>query len=175
MDFYIDRKLNTDFLKEHKKSMEKLCAGFNKCEKRKVALMSLERQFKAYQQLAKDRQWDSREEYREIPDTCWDAILNNREFAFGNIFAANMESFLEMLLDDTGGEVSFCLLNIDFILNYLDEDKAIQDKNVASECIKREVENQSNDVVQQKNLKNLTDVRNWYEQTDNLMEHISNA
>lgn len=43
------------FLKEHKKSMEKLCAGFNKCEKRKVALMSLERQFKTYQQLAKDR------------------------------------------------------------------------------------------------------------------------
>lgn len=101
--------------------------------------------------------------------------MNNREFAFGNIFATNMESFLEMLLDDTGGEVSFCLLNIDFILNYLDEDKTIQDKNVASECIKREVANQSNDVVQQKNLKNLTDARNWYEQTDNLMEHISNA
>lgn len=74
-----------------------------------------------------------------------------------------------MLLDDTGGEVGFCLYNIEFILNYFNEDKVIQDKNVTGECIKREVENQSNDAAQQKNLKNLTDVQNWCEQTDNLI------
>ncbi len=190
-----------DFLEEYKKSVEKICAGLNKYEKRKVALMCLERQFKAYQQLAKDKQWNRWAEYREILDTCWNSILDNKElnediwekhekikpasvnnttkeyaeaeFAFGNIFASNMEDFLEMLLDDTGGEVSFCLYNIEFILNYLNEDNVIQDKNVTSECIKREVENQSNDVVQQKNLKNLTDVQNWCEQTDHLIGYTN--
>lgn len=193
--------MNFLILNEHKKSMEKICAGLNKYEKRKVALMCLERQFKAYQQFAKDKQWDRWEEYREILDTCWDAILDNKElnediwekherikpasvnnttkefaeaeFAYGNIFAGNMEDFLDMLLDDTGGEVSFCLYNIEFLLNYFNEDKVIQDKNVTSECMKREVENQTNDVVQQKNLKNLIDVQNWYEQTDNLLEYIN--
>lgn len=181
--------------------MEKIWAGSNKYEKRKAALMCLERQFKAYQQLAENKQWNRSEEYRDILDICWDAILDNKEldediwekherikpasvnntteeyaeieFAFGNIFAGNMEVFLDMLLDDTGGEVSFCLYNIEFILNYLDEDNVIQDKNVPSECIKREVANQSNDAVQQKNLKNLTDVQNWYERTGNLIEHLN--
>lgn len=193
-------ELNTDFLEEHKKRMEKIWAGSNKYEKRKAALMCLERQFKAYQQLAENKQWNRSEGYREIIDTCWDAILDNKEldediwekhesikpasvniatkeyaemeFAFGNIFAGNMDDFLDMLLDDTGGEVSFCLFNIEFILNYLEEN-VIQDKNVTSECIRREVENQSNDIVQQKNLKNLADVQNWYEQTSNLIEHIN--
>lgn len=191
--------INENFLIEHKKSMEKMCAGLNKYEKRKAALMCLERQFKVYQQLAEHKQWNRSEEYREILDTCWIALLDNKEldediwekhegikpenvnntikeyteieFAFGNIFAGNMEAFLDMLLDDTGGEVSFCLFNIEFIMNY-SEDNVIQDKNVTSECLKREVENQSNDVVQQKNLRKLTDVQNWYEQTDNLIDPI---
>lgn len=190
-----------NFLKEHNKSMEKIFAGLNKYEKRKTALMCLERQFKVYQQLAENKQWNRREEYREILDTCWEVILEHKElkediwgkherikpenvnnmaeeyaeteFAFGNIFASHMESYLEMLLDDTGGEVSFCLYNIVFILNYYNddynEDQEIQDQDAAGEHIKREVENQSNDVVQQKNLKNLTDVQNWYEQTDDLI------
>lgn len=192
--------INENFLEEHKKNMEKISAGLNKYEKRKAALMCLERQFKAYQQLAENKQWNRSEEYREILDTCWNAVFDNQELdediwekheeikpenvnnlikeyaetelAFGNIFAANMEAFLDMLLDDTGGEVSFCLFNIEFIMNYSDENKEIQDKNMTSELIKREVENQSNDLVQQINLKNLIDVRNWCEQTDNLIVQI---
>lgn len=192
--------IDENFLTKHKKNMERIYAGLNRSEKRKAALMCLERQFKAYQQFAENKQWNRSEEYREILDTCWGALLENKkldediwekheeikpenvhnttkeyaqtEFAFGNIFASNMEDFLDMLLDDTGGEVSFCLFNIEFIMNYSDDD-VIQDKNVTSECIKREVENQTNDAVQQKNLKNLIDVQNWYEQADNLIEYIN--
>lgn len=195
--------INADLLTEHKKHMEKIWRGvaLNKNEKRKAALMCLERQFKAYQKLAENKQWNRSKKYREILDACWEALLNNKElnediwekhegikpesvnhttkeyseteFAFGNIFAGNVEDFLDMLLDDTGGEVSFCLYNIEFILNYFEENNVIQDKaqdkDMTSKRIKREVDNQSNDAVQQKDLKNLTDVQSWCGQTDKII------
>lgn len=188
-----------NFVNEYKKNVEKICVSLNTSEKRKVALMSLERQFKAYQQLAENKEWDRRKEYRALLDECWLAVLDNTElceeiwekhekirpenvnsskeeyakieFAYGNIFAGNMESFLEMLLDDTGGEESFFLFNIDFILSYLNEEGIVQDEEMKKGYLLREVKNQSDDVVQQKNLRELKDVLSWYKQADNLIKY----
>ncbi len=192
---------NMDFLNEHKKNVEKLCAELKPLEKRKVALMCLERQFKAYQQLAENKEWDRRKEYRKLLDECWNAVLDSTElgeeiwekhekirpenvnsrkeeytqieFAYGNIFASNMESYLEMLLDNTGGEESFFLLNIDFILSYVNEEGIVQDEEMKKCFILREVKNQADDVVEQRNLIKFKDALSWYKQTDNLIKNIS--
>lgn len=133
-------------LREYKKHIDKMFADLNVNEKRKVALMSMERQFKAYCQLAENADWNRQSEYRKLLDECWSAVLNDSPpseevwekhngikpsaansargeytkipFAYACIFADNFEAFLEMLLDNTSGEESFLLFNIDFLLKY---------------------------------------------------------
>lgn len=186
-----------DFLNAYKKDVEKICAGLKPFEKRKVALMCLERQFKAYQHLAENKEWNRCKEYRALLDECWHAVLDNIElceeiwekhekirpenvnsskeeytqieFAYGNIFAGNMESFLEMLLDDTDGEESFLLFNIDFILSYM---KEVGIDHGEDRFILREVKNQADDVVEQRNLVKFKDASSWYKQADNLIKSI---
>lgn len=182
-------------LQKYKENVDKICTGLNVCEKRKVALMCLERQFKVYQRLADNKEWNRQNQYRELLDECWSAILNNtalseeiwekhnsikpsavnstREeytkipFAYANIFADNFEAFLEMLLDDTGGEESFLLFNIDFLLKYSEENN--YNTEIKDRLLSREFNNQHNDTVFQRSITKLSDAVSWYNQTDNLI------
>lgn len=182
-------------LKEYKEHIDKLFADLNVNEKRKIALMSMERQFKAYCQLAENVDWNRQSEYRTLLDECWSAVLNDSPlgeevwekhsgikpstvnsvrgeytkipFAYTNIFADNFEAFLEMLLDDTGGEESFLLFNIDFLLKYSKENN--YSTETKDRLLLRELNNQHNDTDFQRSVTKLTDVINWCNQTDNLI------
>ncbi len=44
-----------DFLREYKTDVDKMCVELDSYEKRKLALMCLERQFKVYEQFIKEQ------------------------------------------------------------------------------------------------------------------------
>ena len=66
-----------DYIYTYKKQVNKMCIDLDKKNKRKIALMCLERQYKTYEHLANNKEWDKRVEYRELLDECWKVILED--------------------------------------------------------------------------------------------------
>ena len=135
----------------------KLAEQFERLDKqcrRKLMLMSVERQFKMYCELAEGKEWKRDNEYRDLLDKFWRITLEKEQieesiwewhetirpdnvnksgkeytclnFAYANIFAGNIETLIETFLEDTDHEESFLLFNIDLILSYLNEDHISQ-------------------------------------------------
>ena len=179
-----------DYIYTYKNQVNKMCIDLDKENKRKLALMCIERQFKTYEHLASNKEWDKRVEYRELLDECWSVILEDAvleedvwekheeikpesvnkkaeefvtvEFAFANVFASNMEAFIDMLLDDDEGEESFLLFNINFIVNYVNEIRTDSDNELCEKLVEQEKKNQLKDIETVCRLENMADVKGWY-------------
>lgn len=116
--------------------------------KRKLAIMSVERQFKYYSRMVKNRPFDKSKEYRAILDACWRFILFNEKLdenlwyqqdklhieKFNDVYyddsiddaamlcitCDNIMMLIEMLEDpEDDTEDGFLALNIDYIFGYL--------------------------------------------------------
>lgn len=139
-----------DFLDQYKKSLYSRMESCNKWQKRKVALMGLERQLKSYCHFSEHHSWNRQSEYIKLFDLFWDSVLECQlleenvwkyheairpeniglhpysdelepNYNFCCIFACNVEEFLNTLLDDTEDEESYLLLFLDYIVCWLNE------------------------------------------------------
>lgn len=139
-----------DFIDQYRKTLYSRMKNWNKWQKRKVALMGLERQLKSYCHFSEHHSWDRQSEYIKLFDFFWNSILackpleenvwgyheairpENIElhgysdklepnYNFCCIFACNVEEFLNTLLDDTEDEEAYLLLFFDYILCWLNE------------------------------------------------------
>lgn len=123
--------------------------GWSKWQKRKVALMGLERQLKSYSQLSEHYSWSRLSDYHKLFNSFWTAILEQRlleecmwtyhetirpenidvqgkedntlNYSFCSIFTGNVELFLETLIDDLEDEEAYLLLFWDYIICWLNE------------------------------------------------------
>lgn len=176
-----------NFIQKYKNIMVEKYEAYDNQKRKKLALMCVERQFVSYKYFAKKKQWDRTNEYRVLLNKCWEAIFKSEildeevweihesikpetvntsleeykelDITYANIFATNMCSYIEMLLDETGHEESFCLLNIDYILCYLNEnnEKFYFDKYEENSLIRREIQQQQDD------MRNIDDITNMEE------------
>lgn len=138
-----------DFLNHYKEQLYNKLSIFDKWDKRKLALMGLEREFKTYCLLSNNKNWNREKEYCSLLDMCWRCILQKENLqesaweyhekikpektflypadwmedslAYCNIFAGNTEELIETLIDDKQDEETFLVLYIGYILCYLNE------------------------------------------------------
>lgn len=124
--------------------------SWSKWQKRKVALMGLERQLKSYCYLSEYLSWNRQPEYINLFDLFWNSILECKlleenvweyhetirpenierhqcsdeyepNYNFCCIFACNVEEFMNTLLEDTEDEETYLLLFLDYIVCWLNE------------------------------------------------------
>ena len=158
-------------------------------------MMCIERQYKAYEKLAQGKDWDRSEEYRQLLDECWRISLdekgadesiwnmheaikpeylnksidaNTLEWCYANIFAGNVEEVLVNLLDENGYEETFRLLNLDYIVTFLNEDAPINDPK-DNELIIREKIRQEQDEKDMDIICCFNDAQKWYSQCESLI------
>lgn len=187
-----------DFLEQYVIENETVMMHLNTKQKRVLAIMCLERQFKAYEKMAKKQIWNRSNEYRQLLDICWKVILydkdvdesiwdmhekikpenvasseecKNQGFSFANIFAGNIMELLENLLDDNGNEETFRLLSIDYILCFLNEDNQVFliDEYKDNDLIRYEIKMQKQDEEDLKKICSFDNAQKWYMQCESLI------
>lgn len=188
-----------DFIEKYSKEIQIKFSILSKKEKRILAIMCLERQLKAYEKFALGKNWNRANEYREMFDICWNSILNDKnvdesiwefhenikpeivnkiideykeqEFCYANIFSTNVMEFLENLLDDNGNEIGFLLLNLDFIICFLNNNKDtyVIEEYENDELIMFEIKMQQLDEMKLKKIVCLNDVKKWIDECKSLI------
>lgn len=186
-----------DLIEEYKIENDRRMSLFNTKQKHILVMMCIERQFKAYQKMAQGKDWNRSKEYRQLLDECWRISLdekgadesiwnmheaikpeylnksidaNTLEFCYANIFASNVEEVLVNLLDENGYEETFRLLNLDYIITFLNEDNQFYDPDPKdNELIIREKKRQAQDEKDMDIICCFNDARKWYDQCESLI------
>lgn len=188
-----------NFLEYYKIENDNRMSLLTKKQKRLLAIMCLERQFKSYENMALYKDWNRSSDYRQLLDNFWSIVLNEerpdesiwefhekinpekvnksiieydtKEFNYANIFSYNVIGFIENLLDDIENEETFRLSNIDYILCYLNEETEgfCIDEYQNNELISNEILNQEQDVINMKKIGCLNDAKKWYIQCKSLI------
>lgn len=135
------------FFDIYAEELEKKFKVLSSMNKKKLAIMSIERQFKYYSNMLKNKPFDRSKEYRLILDKCWNFILFNEKLdediwyqqdklhidnfsqadyddsfdsAMLSTTCNNILMFIEMLEDtEDDTEYTFLTLNLDYIYGYL--------------------------------------------------------
>lgn len=190
-----------DFIEIYKDILVKRFKQLAVQDKRKLAVMSLERQFKSYCYFALVKNWNRSKEYRDLLDTCWKSILKKEQLSeeiwefhekikpeyvnkfkeegskinisYGNIFAGNVMELIETLLDDKKYEEGFLLLNIDYIVSYLNESNTGQKYKIDTfkdnVLIINEIKNQEYDMKDKDKIDSFISAKKWYEKCKSLI------
>lgn len=189
-----------NFLEQYKEQIYDKLNYFNKWDKRKLALMGLERQFQTYCLFSEHKNWNREKKYRILLDMCWKCILNKENLqesaweyhekikpeenlhsedwkelfaSYCNIFAGNTEELIETLIDDKQNEETFLLLYLDFILCYLNErdNNSYQiDSYKNNKWITREIHNQENDMISISKIQTFENAQKWYKNCKGVLE-----
>lgn len=188
-----------DFLDQYKIENDERLAGFDTKQKRLLAMMCLERQYKTYAQLAQGKEWNRDTAYRALLDDCWRVILEDKpaeeslwerheaikpeniplsspnddtwELSYANIFACDIMSLLETLLDDTGYEEAFRLLILDYLVTYLNGESVNFSVDTFKDdpLILAELQRQQQDEQDMAQIACFSDAKVWYAKCKSLL------
>lgn len=188
------------FLEQYKERIYDKLNSYNKWDKRKLAIMGLERQFQSYCFFANHKYWNREKEYRILLDMCWKCILNKENLqesaweyhekikperilcpeewkedlvSYCNIFAGNTEELIDTLIDDKQDEETFLLLYLDFILCYLNEkdNNSYQiDSYKNNKWITEEIHNQESDMSSVSKIQTFENACEWYKNCKGVLE-----
>lgn len=186
-----------DFIERHKKTLYDRMETWDKWQKRKAALMGLERQFKSYCRLSEHHSWNRQTEYIKLFDLFWNAVLEGKlleesaweyhesikpeniaahkdadkseasgvDYTFCNIFACNVEEFLNTLLDDTEDEEAYLLLFLDYIVCWLNEAEQNAgyeiERHLSNQLIQTELTRQSEDMAEVFRIHTFEEAAKW--------------
>lgn len=187
-----------NLIEEYKVENDKRMSLLNIKQKHILVMMCIERQFKAYEKMAQGKDWNRSKEYRQLLDECWRISLDEKDadesiwdmheaikpeyfnksvdaktlaFSYANIFAGNVEEVLVNLLDENGYEETFRLLNLDYIVTYLNENDKVNPINDQkdNELIIREKKRREQDEKDMNTICCFNDARKWYNQCESLI------
>lgn len=191
-----------DFMDIYKDILYNKFESILKQARKKIAMMSIERQYKAYCNFARHKSWNREKEYRGILDECWRCILEDIsleesiwdmhegirpeniqksakeeieiESTYADIFSCNVAELIDHLIDDLENEEGFLLLNIGYIISYLNEDsvegKFEIDKYKNHILIKNEIKNQQADLEENNSIIDYMSIQKWINKSRSLLE-----
>lgn len=191
-----------DFMDRYKDKLVQRFESISKQDRKKVAMMSIERQYKAYSDFACHKNWNREKEYRIILNECWKCILEDinleesiwnmhenirpenieknaeedieMELTYADIFSCNILELIDNLIDDLGDEEGFLMLNIGYIITYLNEND-IEEKFKIDEykehiLVENEIKNQEADFKNKDNIIDSITMQKWIENSRNLLK-----
>lgn len=169
--------------------------NMNKQQKKIMAIMALERQWKVYEKCSLKREWGRNEVYRGVLDNCWKFALENKDIpeevwnicdnnkpenilinkpdmyddfvSYSSIFVDNLIEFIDNWLDEVDGEECFLQFNFDFIESFLE--CYLDDKSLIDEheLIQSEIEHQNIDYKKMKGCVNIMNIKEWFDSKSN--------
>lgn len=190
-----------DFMETYKKELVYKFQTMLKKDRKKMAMMSMERQFKSYVDFAINKSWNRVKDYRIILDECWKCIFSDTNLgehiweihenirpenveksikenmelniSYANIFACNISELIDNLIDNMEYEEGFLLLNIGYIISYLNENN-IEEKFKIDEykeynLVKNEIKNQKADLRNKDSIIDYITMQEWIRNCRNLL------